>query len=55
MPKKRDGLKQLNFEIPDDLHTKIKRRAAAYNLSVRNWIIQAMNEKLKNDKDLGWE
>lgn len=53
-PKKRDGLKQLNFEISEDMHKDIAVHAALYNMTIRRWILMALAERLEKEKKLGF-
>jgi len=53
-PKKRNGLKQLNFEISEDMHKDIAVHAALYNMTIRRWILMALAERLEKEKKLGF-
>jgi predicted HicB family RNase H-like nuclease len=39
--------RRLNVEIPEDLHRKLKHRAADEDCSVRELVIDALQQKLK--------
>jgi len=53
-PIKRTGLKQLNFEIAEELHKNIAIHAASYNMTIRRWILMAIAEKIEREKKLGF-
>ncbi len=54
-PIKRDGFKQLNFEIDEVMHKDIAVHAALYNMTIRRWILMALAERLEKEKKLGFQ
>ena len=43
-------LKQLIIEMPETDHHEIKSRAARKGISLKKWVLQAIFEKLKEEK-----
>ena len=48
----RSGMKQMNFDIPEAWHKDIKMRALLQNMSIKDWILLAMGERIKKEKEL---
>lgn len=42
-------MKRLSIDLDDTVHKEIKIRAAVINCSMREWIIQAMVEKIARE------
>lgn len=42
--------KRLTIEIPEDLHKEIKVEAAFRNITIRKYVLQAVLERMKQDK-----
>lgn len=57
MTKDRTGLKQLHlsYDLPAEWHTIIKIRCVEQNKHMRDWIFEAIQEKLKREEELGWK
>jgi predicted HicB family RNase H-like nuclease len=53
----REGMKQLYlaFDMPADWHSTIKIRAIEQNKSMKDWVLEAIHEKLKREEELGWK
>lgn len=47
--------KRLVVILDIEMHIEIKKRAAVQNVSIRKWLEQAINEKIKQEKHLGFE
>jgi len=43
--------KQLAIEIPDNWHKEIKQRALDYNMSIKDWVLDAIIQKVKKEKE----
>lgn len=41
------NVKRLNVELRIDLHCKVKEEAAKRNITMRKWIVRAINAALK--------
>lgn len=48
----REGKKQIIFDIPQDWHKDIKQRALHINMTVKAWILLAIGERIKKEKEL---
>lgn len=44
--------KQLIIEISEDLHMKIKMRALILNTSIKNYVVAALEDRLREDEQL---
>ena len=42
---------RLVADIPQSIHQEIKSRSAWYNISMRKYILQAIMERIKRDKE----
>lgn len=51
----RIGIKQVNIEVPDEFHEKIRVRSAEQNKTLKNWVSEAIQEKFKREEELGWK
>ena len=53
----REGLKQLHlsYDLPVEWHNIIKIRAIEQNKKIKEWVLEAIKEKLKREEDLGWK
>jgi predicted HicB family RNase H-like nuclease len=47
--------KRLSVNLDIDTHCEIKKRAAQKNMSIREWIEEAIVNQIKKEIDLGWE
>lgn len=47
--------KRLTIDMSKEDHYRIKEMAARKSMSMRDWVMEALFEKLREDKDLGWE
>ena len=47
--------KKIIFEIPEQDHKIIKLRATEQNMSMKEWILQALADKLEKERNLGWD
>lgn len=47
--KKRTTPKRLLIDIPINLHTEIKSRAALRNISIRTWVVRALIQAIKQE------
>lgn len=43
-------LKRLTFDITQEDHAEIKIRAAQRNISMRDWLMQAIADRIKSEK-----
>lgn len=43
-------IKQLMIHIPVDLHAEIKSRAALRNITIKKWVLRAIMEQIKKEK-----
>lgn len=48
-------VKQISFEIPEEWHKDIKMRALNNNTSVKEWILEAISDKVCSERALGVE
>lgn len=48
-------IKRLSVNIEKSLHDSIKKVSIDRNVSMRDWIQEAIFEKIKNDMDLGFD
>lgn len=48
--KSRKKAKQIAFTLPDEWHTEIKVRASARNVSIKDWILQAIIQRVNQEK-----
>ena len=55
MTRNRQGLKQICFDVPEEWHAKIFKRAKDKNMTMKQWIIKSCLEQLKKEEKLGWE
>ncbi len=46
-----ENRKQLNFWIPLEWHNEIKIKAIEKNTTVKKWILQAIIEQIKREKN----
>lgn len=44
-------MKRLNVSVDDDLHKQLKMAVAEKGTTIGQFVIDAITEKLKNDKD----
>jgi len=49
------GSKRLVVILKTEMHCEIKKRAAGKNVSIRRWLEEAILEKIKQEKHLGFE
>jgi hypothetical protein len=47
--------KRLSVDIDDITHRHIKKIVIDRNLSIKDWIMEAIIDKIKKDTDLGWQ
>lgn len=47
--------KRISFYVPEDWHKKIKRQSLDQNISMKKWILDAITEKFKKERELGWD
>lgn len=48
--KERKYPKQICFRIPEEWHTEIKQRCVVRNVSVKEWILQAIIQRINQEK-----
>lgn len=42
--------KRIVLEVPEDLHTQVKVRAAKRNIPIRTWVIRAIVAAIKEEE-----
>lgn len=42
--------KRLVVDVPDNFHMEVKERAARRNISIKTWIVRALQEKIQKEK-----
>ncbi len=47
-----EDIKRLNVPIPTSLHTKLKVLSAAQEKTLAQWVIEAIQDKLKKESEL---
>lgn len=47
--------KKIIFLLPEQWHRKIKLQALEQNISMKQWVLDAIGDKFKKQKDLGWD
>ena len=50
----RTGLKQIAFDVPEEWHLVLKQRAKYQYKTMREYIIEAVEEKMLKEKELGY-
>jgi predicted HicB family RNase H-like nuclease len=57
MIKDKSALKQLHFvyDVPEEWHMALKKRALEQNMTIKKWVIAAIEEKIQRERELGWE
>ena len=53
----REGKKQLYlaYDLPAEWHNIIKIRCVEQNKKIKDWVFEAIQEKLKREEELGWK
>ena len=46
MPKKREGYKQINIYVPEDLHIALKTYATAQGETLTQWVVNEFRQKM---------
>lgn len=46
---------RLTIELGKNIKKDVKKRAAIQNLTIKQWILEAIYEKIKQEKHLGFE
>lgn len=46
-----EDIKRLNVPIPASLHTKLKVTAAVQEKTISQWVIEAIEDKLKKERE----
>lgn len=49
------GKKHIIVEVSLDHHKEIKQRAADQYMTIKDWILLAIKEKIEKEKGLGWK
>lgn len=47
--------KRIVIDVPTEWHTKIKIRAAEMHVTIQRYVMKALYEQFKKEKDLGWD
>lgn len=42
--------KRLVVDVPDNFHKEVKERATRRNISIKTWIVRALQEKMQEEK-----
>jgi uncharacterized protein (DUF1778 family) len=45
-----DGAKRLNIEVPEEVRILIKTSAAMHGMSIKKWVLRAIMDKVKKEK-----
>lgn len=48
--KTREKQKGLHIDVPEILHYEIKKRSLDRNISIRDWVIIAISERIKEER-----
>ncbi len=47
--------KRLNVDLDINIHCEVKKRASIKNMTITNWVVQAILEQIKKEQRLGFE
>jgi len=51
----RKGLRQISFDVPEEYLQHIKKHISEMDITMKKWIMEAMDTKFLVDKHFGWE
>jgi len=46
----KEVIKRLHIELPEVLHYEIKKRSLDRNISMKNWVMIAIDERIKEEQ-----
>ena len=55
MTRDRTGLKQICFDVPEEWHRKVFKRAKDQNMTLKQWILKDTVAQIEKEKELGWK